>query len=136
MFDEKKLHRIPIQMRFGDLDGLNHVNNANHLTYFELGRIAFFREVLNGFDSNEVQFVVKYTEIDFKAPLHFEDHPEIISWISETGKTHCVFSHEVRDIQNDVVYSTGKIVLVWIDSTLKKVPIPDNVKDLLQKSMP
>ncbi|MCL5987946.1 MAG: acyl-CoA thioesterase [Candidatus Thermoplasmatota archaeon] len=133
--DEKKLH-LKIQMRFGDLDALNHVNNANYFTYFELGRIAFFREVLNGFDSNDVAFVVKFAEADFKAPLHFEDHPEIITWISEAGNSHCVFLHEVSDHVTGKVFATGKIVLVWIDESLKKTQIPASIKKQLLNSIP
>ena len=38
-------HFIPIQIRFSDVDRLNHVNNACYLNYFELGRVKYFNEV-------------------------------------------------------------------------------------------
>ena len=35
-------HKTPIQIRFKDIDKLGHVNNANHITYFELARVDYF----------------------------------------------------------------------------------------------
>ena len=34
--------KTPIQIRFKDIDRLGHVNNANHVTYFELARVDYF----------------------------------------------------------------------------------------------
>ena len=39
-------HTTPIQIRFADLDALNHVNNANYLTYIELARIHYLHDVV------------------------------------------------------------------------------------------
>ena len=39
-------HRTPIQIRFKDVDALGHVNNANHLSYFEYARIRFFDDLI------------------------------------------------------------------------------------------
>ncbi len=38
--------RVPIQIRWRDLDALGHVNNAVYLTYFELARLAYIRALL------------------------------------------------------------------------------------------
>ena len=35
-------HKTKIQIRFKDIDKLGHVNNANHITYFELARVDYF----------------------------------------------------------------------------------------------
>src|SRR5574337_1034741 len=43
----QKRHLTSIQVRYKDLDSLGHVNNANHLTYFELARIKFFDDIVN-----------------------------------------------------------------------------------------
>jgi acyl-CoA thioester hydrolase len=39
-------HKTPIQIRFKDVDRLGHVNNANHVTYFELARVEYFNELM------------------------------------------------------------------------------------------
>jgi len=40
-------HYTPIQIRFADLDALNHVNNANYMTYMETARMAYCEDVLS-----------------------------------------------------------------------------------------
>ena len=39
-------HKTLIQIRFKDVDMMGHVNNANHLTYFELARVHYFDEII------------------------------------------------------------------------------------------
>jgi Predicted thioesterase len=41
--------RIEIQIRYGDIDALGHVNNAIFLTYFELGRVDILNKINDGF---------------------------------------------------------------------------------------
>jgi acyl-CoA thioester hydrolase len=36
---------VPVEVRFNDVDGMGHVNNALYLTYLEHARMRFFTEV-------------------------------------------------------------------------------------------
>ena len=38
-------YELGIQLRFCDLDGLGHVNNANYLSYTELSRTRMYDEL-------------------------------------------------------------------------------------------
>ncbi|OWP55114.1 MAG: hypothetical protein B2I18_02305 [Cuniculiplasma sp. C_DKE] len=124
-----------IQMRYGDLDALGHVNNAVFLTYYELGRTNFFMQYLGGFISRDVNFVVNHAEIDFKAPIHFEDDPVVLTWISQIGRTSCVFSHKIISEDYKRIFSEGKTVVVWIDENLKKKEIPMDIREKLEELM-
>lgn len=67
-------HCIPIQIRFNDIDRVNHVNNAMYHTYIELGRVQYFNEVLDRtVDWTSKGFVLARTEIDYKKPIHLRD---------------------------------------------------------------
>ena len=79
------LSEVLIQLRIGDLDSLNHVNNANYLTFFEIGRVDFLIKLIKIFDPKDVNFVVKHAEIEFKKPIHFTDKPVVQTWISKIG---------------------------------------------------
>ena len=46
IFEDFK-HVTPIQIRFVDIDRLDHVNNACYLNFFELGRVKYFNLVLH-----------------------------------------------------------------------------------------
>ena len=37
---------LKIQVRFSDLDILGHVNNVTYLSYFEMARVYYFKELV------------------------------------------------------------------------------------------
>jgi acyl-CoA thioesterase FadM len=39
---ETYIHKLKIQILFKDIDKQGHVNNANHITYFETARVDYF----------------------------------------------------------------------------------------------
>ncbi len=125
---DDKINKTTVQMRYGDLDALGHVNNANFLTYMELGRTTFFKEILHGFKTSKVNFVVNHAELDFKSPILFQDSPVVSTWISHVGKTSCVFSHVITQKDSEKIFATGKTVVVWINDNGSKMEIEPEIK--------
>jgi acyl-CoA thioester hydrolase len=67
-------HMIPIQIRFCDIDKLNHVNNACYHNYFELGRVNYFNRLFQEkINWDKEGFVLARTEIDHLLPVFLED---------------------------------------------------------------
>ncbi|HEV7134248.1 MAG TPA: thioesterase family protein [Gaiellaceae bacterium] len=66
------VHRETV--RFSDLDGMGHVNNAVYSTYLEQARLAWF-----GTDTEMPlsDVILARTEIDFRSPLAFGETVEI-----------------------------------------------------------
>jgi acyl-CoA thioester hydrolase len=63
-------HKTPVQLRFKDVDALGHVNNANHLSFFELARIHFFDEVIGEeIDWNTTGMILARATVDYKQPV-------------------------------------------------------------------
>lgn len=78
-------HKTPIQIRFSDLDSLNHVNNANYLTYIESARISYFHQVMKlGMDDRKGVILAKAT-IDYKLPVMLEDQVTVYTRCSHLG---------------------------------------------------
>lgn len=81
-------HKTPIQIRFKDIDKLGHVNNANHITYFELARVDYF-DALAAEDIkidwvNEGVILAKI-EMEYKQPILLEDKLFVYTWVSKMG---------------------------------------------------
>ena len=38
-------NRLPIQLRFNDIDVIGHVNNTVYFNFYDLGKTAYFEEV-------------------------------------------------------------------------------------------
>ncbi len=67
-------HCTPIQIRFKDIDKQGHVNNANHLTYFETARTQYFKDVIRTrINWAHIGIILARTEIDYKRPILLED---------------------------------------------------------------
>ncbi len=67
-------HIIPIQIRFCDIDKLNHVNNSCYHNYFELGRVNYFNQLFKeNINWDKEGFVLARTEIDHLLPVFLED---------------------------------------------------------------
>ncbi len=47
-------YKTPIPIRFSDMDAFGHVNNAIYLTYFEIARSNYWRDII-GWDWNETE---------------------------------------------------------------------------------
>ena len=79
-------HHIPIQIRFNDVDRLNHVNNACYLSFFELGRVCYFNDVFkNIIDWNKSGFVLARTEIDHLLPVYLNDQVTCYTKVTNLG---------------------------------------------------
>ncbi len=128
-------HKIPIQIRFKDLDDMGHVNNANHLSYIELARVKYFQEVfVIGTDWNKQDgLILARVEIDFIKPVFFNDKIFVYTRCSRIGKKSFDLSFMIikeiltndkspsGEIPNEVV-AEGKTVLVCYDY-IKRNPI-------------
>ena len=63
-------HRLQVQIRFSDLDALNHVNNSFQAQYYDLGRINYFEQVMGEqLDWTKVVVVIVNTENNFFSPI-------------------------------------------------------------------
>lgn len=120
-----------IQVRYGDLDTLGHVNNAVYLTYFELGRVLYFRKYLEHFDPANVRFVIARAELDFKRSIMIDDEVTLETWIETVGNTSFTFSHRLMNERDGSLYSAGKIIAVSIDAQRQPARVPDELRNLI-----
>ena len=99
-------------VRFRDLDGMGHVNNAVFLTYMESARIAFLSSLGAG-DSPQHSLILARAEVDFRSPIAFGDEVEVGVRTSRVGTKSFELEYEVR--ADGRVAAEGKSVLVGYD---------------------
>jgi acyl-CoA thioester hydrolase len=126
-------HKTRIQIRFKDVDKMGHVNNANHITYFELARMAYFAEVVEGsIDWVRQGIILAHTEIDYKSPILLEDEVWVHSRVSRLGRSSFEVEYVItRTADGDTsVAAIGKSVQVCFDYTENKtIPVPQEWRD-------
>jgi len=125
-------HSTPLQIRFSDIDKLNHVNNAVYLNYFETGRVYYFDTVLGKrHDWNKEGLVVVRNEINYLLPLHLHDRIECLTRCIRIGNKSITVENLILRNKNGKkeLVAGGIGVLVCMDySCGESIPVPDNWK--------
>lgn len=114
---------FPVEVRFGDIDGMGHVNNAVFATYYEIGRTRYYRDVVGAKDLASIDFILARLEIDFVAPILLDDEVELGLRVSSIGTTS--FGFEYLLTRNGAVAGRGRSVQVFYDyATRAKKDVP------------
>jgi len=122
-----------IQMRFRDIDGMGHVNNAVYLSYIELARTQFYMHQANKRTLEEIDFILAHVEIDFQSQATWGDEIEVAAWPSKIGTSSFTLSYEISDKRSGRILARAKSVLVSYDyPTKKSKPIPSAFRGLLE----
>jgi len=122
-------HSTSIQIRFKDVDALGHVNNANHLTYFEYARIRFFDDLVGGdIDWEQEGMILAHQEVSYKKPIYLRDTINVVTWFVKSGTTSFELGYEIVRTERDgseTICATGSSVLVCYNyKEQKPIPVP------------
>ncbi|MDR2519196.1 MAG: acyl-CoA thioesterase [Spirochaetaceae bacterium] len=127
---------ITVSPRFGDIDGLGHINNTVLAGWFELGRnpiFRFFEPDLN-LSHDRWTLIMAHTDYDFVGELFFQYDVEIRTAISRIGSKSFTVCHEAR--QEGRICVKGSAVVVHYDFIRKATtPIPEDKKKLLAEHL-
>jgi acyl-CoA thioester hydrolase len=105
------VHRETV--RFRDLDGFGHVNNAVYLTYLEEARNALLAHLGLARGVDEITMILARVEIDFRAQAGIGDELEIGVRPSRFGGKSFDLEYELRT--GDRVVAEARTVLVGYD---------------------
>ena len=126
------VHREPV--RFRDLDGMGHVNNAVFSTYLEQARLAWFsQERFGAVDELPLgDVILARTEIDFRSPVDVGETVEISVRPTRVGTKSFELAYELH--AGGRLVAEAKSVLVGYDyGTHASVPLPDETKRRLSE---
>jgi acyl-CoA thioester hydrolase len=138
--------KVPIQVRWRDLDALGHVNNAVYLTYFELARLGYIRALL-GEDAEidpqtqlpvDFQFILAEVTCHYRAPATLRDQLVAMIWVSQVGRKSFVFEYRLTDEVTGRLIAEGCSTQVWYNYLVgESQQVPDvivNSMEQLQRS--
>ena len=113
-----------IEVRFGDLDALGHVNHVNYLTYVEQVRTAYFHDVLGIDVPAGLTWVIARVSCEYLLPLAFGDVVEVGWRLSRLGRASADYEFVLMRGADTVARGDG--VLVNSDArAARSAPIPD-----------
>ena len=121
-------HCLKIQIRYKDVDKQGHVNNANHLSYFENARIDYFKQIFKTpIDWNKNGLIIAHIELDYKQPVFLEDEVNCYTKVTRIGTKSFELTSLLTKISGsaETICAEGKTVIVCLNyGTNKTAEIP------------
>lgn len=109
----------PIQLRFTDIDLLGHVSNSIYLSYFDLGRVEFFKDVKSQFNDDDFYYtVVVKIELEYMKEVGLTDELTVKTTCQSIG-TKSMQLEQVALVEGNVT-TKALVTLVCIDPKEKK----------------
>ncbi len=129
--DRRLLAKVPISVRWRDMDSMGHVNNAKFISYLEEARVRWMLTVPGVSMTDRIAPVVAANNINYKRPLTWPNDIVVELYVDRLGTSSVTIGHRIVDKDDDsLLYSDGNVVVVWMDTkTGKSAPLPDAIRD-------
>ena len=124
------LIRVPLSVRWRDLDAFNHVNNSKFLSYLEEARLRWMMQLPGEWIDENVAPVVAAANVNYRRPIEWPNEIVVELFVERLGNTSLSISHRiVRADDASVLYADGNVVMVWIDKARGQAsPLPEAVR--------
>jgi acyl-CoA thioester hydrolase len=127
---EKILFKKELQVQWGDMDALGHVNNTVFFKYFEYARVTWFDTIKKDMlDKKGEGPILLKTDCTFLSPLVYPE--KILVWIycGKLGQTSFVLKYKILRQKDNMVCATGSSQLVWVNyQTSQSLPVHEKIK--------
>ena len=127
---------IKVTPRFGDTDGLRHINNTVIANWFELGRNPIFRLFVPNLNLSYKTWtlILAHTDYDFLGEILFQYDVDIQTYVKRIGNKSFTTYHEAW--QEGRLCATGSATIVHYDFNNKiTIDIPANIKEKLKEHL-
>mgnify|MGYP001095692807 FL=1 len=127
------LHAIRLQVRWGDMDALGHVNNAEYLRYFEQSRISWLDSLGFPTTGKGTGPILAKVTVTYLKPIVYPSELEVRLYAKQVGNSSFTLASEIvngRDAAER--FTEGEFVTVWVDyDASKSLPIPERLRAIL-----
>ncbi|MDF3079353.1 MAG: acyl-CoA thioesterase [Sphingobacteriaceae bacterium] len=105
--------RTTIPVRFADLDSFGKVYDAVYLTYFEIARSKYLKEVVK-WDWESIGVMIGKSEINYIKPIQNGDELNAYVRTSRTGNSSFDLDYvlAIKTLDGEIVCTTGRTVCI------------------------
>ena len=126
-------HLTKAHVRWDDLDGFGHVNNASYLTYIQEARADFtwYSRKAAGLQPVLTDMVVVRAEVDFIEPIYEGGFDlDVAIWVAKIGNSSFELAYELSSPIG--LHARGRTVQVAVSMETKKSrPLTDDERKFL-----
>lgn len=121
-------HRVPLQMRFNDIDMLGHLNNTVYIEFFDLGKSEYFKSVMvDGIDLKNIPIVVVNINCNFYSPTYVNENLEVVTAVVSMSERSLKMEQRIINPDNGDVKCVATTIMAGFDvKTAKGAPLDSN----------
>ena len=107
--------RLQIDVPYGDIDAMGHLNNVAYLRYLEWARQKYWLGMRASTDFLDIDFVVARIEIDYKSSVSMGELLDLEVHVSRMGDSSFDFSYRITGSDGRLVAEakTTQVAYDW-----------------------
>jgi acyl-CoA thioester hydrolase len=123
----------PVELRFADIDAMNHVNNAVFVTLLELARVRLWQERF-GFagSARDIPIIVARVAVDYRSPIGFADRVLVGVGVKDVGRTSFTLVY-VIEASGRLAADAETVQVLFDYATRTPSPIPPELRAGLEE---
>jgi len=131
---KKRVFEMRIPIRWGDMDAMNHVNNASYFRYLETLRIEWMCSVGCRPQPQGEGPVIVNAFCNFYRQLEYPGDVLATLYVSDAARTTFeTWATLARSDQPELVCAAGGATTIWVDFPKQKAaPLPDWMRALIE----
>ena len=132
-FNTKKSFNSKIIARYSETDSMSYVHHSNYLKYYEIGRLAWFKNI--GFSYKKLEdkgiiLPVIRTNITFRRPAYFEDELDLQTTLISEPSYSIEFNYKI--FKKTELINEGYTKLIFLNKkTNKPIRCPKKIIDAI-----
>ena len=124
---KKLVYEMVMPIRWGDMDAMNHLNNASYFRFLETCRIDWFHSINAIPKAGGAGPLIVNAFCNFYTQLQYPSDVRMKMYVSDPGRTTFEsWATMERAGEPGKIYAAGGATTIWVDfSTQKAAPMPD-----------
>ena len=122
---------VDLNIEWGDMDALQHVNNIEYFKYFQVARIAYFEKIASDgvLREKRIPLILASTQCKFIYPLAYPDSISVGVRVDAMADQYFTMKYAVVSHQHQRLAAIGDAKVVMFDYVNnKKASIPDEIR--------
>jgi acyl-CoA thioester hydrolase len=105
--------KVSVEVPYGDVDAMGHLNNVAYLRYMEFARQKYWLALRGSRDYLDIDFVMARAEIDYRASAHMGDVLDIEIRVSRMGNSSFDFAYRITTADGQLVAEAKTTQVCW-----------------------
>ncbi|MGH9495694.1 MAG: acyl-CoA thioesterase [Candidatus Sulfotelmatobacter sp.] len=133
------INETRLRVRYAETDQMGVVYHANHLIWFEVGRVELMRQM--GFSYRDMEredgrfIAVAQATCRYRGPAFYDEEIVVRTQLKTVRQSVIVFSYELTKAEGGKLVAEGETTHIVTDSDMKVAELPDRYLVAFREAM-